>query len=116
MKLFHCFLPLALIELDSKRTPQEKIHSIMECKSFIEEALRTCNSTTIAINADSFLPALIYVVLQAKPPRLQSNMQFLSQFSQPNGEQLYYLANLVRFQLNFQKIKFLLNLKKTIFD
>jgi len=64
----------------------------MECKSFIEEALRT--SSDITINADCFLPALIYVVLKAKPPRLHSNIKFLSQFSQPSGEELYYLANL----------------------
>ncbi|CAF0885927.1 unnamed protein product [Rotaria sordida] len=82
----------ALIELDAKTTPQGKIHSIMECKSFIEEALQS--SSGITINADRFLPALIYVVLRAKPPRLHSNIQFLSNFSQPNGEQLYYLANL----------------------
>lgn len=82
----------ALIELDSKSTPQGKIRSIMECKSSIEEALRTsCDKT---ISADCFLPALIYVVLKAKPPRLHSNIQFLSHFSQPNGEELYYLANL----------------------
>jgi len=65
----------------------------MECKLFIEEALRT--SSEITINADCFLPALIYVVLKAKPPRLHSNIEFLSQFSQPSGEQLYYLATLV---------------------
>lgn len=86
------FTSLALIELDSKTTPQGKIRSIMECKSSIEEALRT--SSGITISADCFLPALIYVVLKAKPPRLHSNIQFLSQFSQPCGEELYYLANL----------------------
>lgn len=64
----------------------------MECKSFIEEALRSTSGITI--NADCFLPALIYVVLKAKPPRLHSNIQFLSRFSQPSGEELYYLANL----------------------
>lgn len=87
---FLCFI--ALIELDSKSIPQRKIHSIMECKSFIEEALRSTSGITI--NADCFLPALIYVVLKAKPPRLHSNIQFLSRFSQPSGEELYYLANL----------------------
>jgi hypothetical protein len=64
----------------------------MECKLFIEEALRSNNEMTI--NADCFLPALIYVVLKAKPPRLHSNIQFISQFSQPDGEQRYYLASL----------------------
>lgn len=65
----------------------------MECKIFIEQALQLSSEKTI--NADCFLPALIYAVLKAKPPRLHSNIQFLSNFSQPNGEQLYYLANLV---------------------
>ncbi|CAF1444269.1 unnamed protein product [Rotaria sordida] len=83
----------ALIELDSKTIPQGKIHSIMECKAFIEEAIRASSSSS-GINADSFLPALIYIVLKAKPPRLHSNIRFLSHFSQPSGEQLYYLANL----------------------
>ena len=64
----------------------------MECKSSIEEALHMSSEKTIS--ADCFLPALIYVVLKAKPPRLHSNIQFLSHFSQPNGEELYYLANL----------------------
>lgn len=85
---------LALIELDSKSAPQEKIRSIMECKSFTEDAIRASSSSS-GINADSFLPALIFIVLKAKPPRLHSNIQFLSHFSQPSGEQLYYLANLV---------------------
>jgi hypothetical protein len=65
----------------------------MECKSFTEDAIRASSSSS-GINADSFLPALIFVVLKAKPPRLHSNIQFLSHFSQPSGEELYYLANL----------------------
>jgi hypothetical protein len=69
----------------------------MECKSFTEDAIRASNSSS-GINADSFLPALIFIVLKAKPPRLHSNIQFLSHFSQPSGEQLYYLANLVCFK------------------
>lgn len=88
------FFSLALIEMDSKTTPQGKIHSIMDCKTFLEDAIRASSSSS-GINADSFLPALIYAVLKAKPPRLHSNIQFLSHFSQPSGEQLYYLANLV---------------------
>ena len=78
----------------------------MECKSFIEEAIRTSDSSS-RINADSFLPALIFIVLKAKPPRLHSNIQFLSHFSQPNGEQLYYLANLVSSKGSKKKEEFL---------
>jgi hypothetical protein len=88
------FVRLALIEIDAKTLRQEKMHSIMICKTFIEEAIRA-SSRKSGLNADSFLPALIYTVLRAKPARLHSNIQFLSHFSQPSGEQLYYLANLV---------------------
>ncbi|CAF1089977.1 unnamed protein product [Didymodactylos carnosus] len=90
----------ALIELDSKIIPQDKIQSIMECKDYIFDAIRHSisysanNGQVPIINADNFLPALIYVVLKAKPPRLHSNIKFLSNFSQPSGEQAYYLANL----------------------
>ncbi|CAF1211670.1 unnamed protein product [Didymodactylos carnosus] len=91
----------ALIELDSKIIPQDKIQSIMECKDYIFDAIRNSISysrnnseQTTIINADNFLPALIYIVLKAKPPRLHSNIKFLSNFSQPSGEQAYYLANL----------------------
>ena len=79
----------------------------MECKSYTEDAIRASNSSS-GINADSFLPALIFIVLKAKPPRLHSNIQFLSHFSQPSGEQLYYLANLV--SLSFSSFNFSSNI------
>ena len=87
------FKKIALMEIDSKTTPQGKIDSIIDCKTYTEDCIRL--STSTGINADTFLPALIYILLRAKPPRLHSNMQFLSYFSQPTGEQVYYLANLV---------------------
>ncbi|CAF3099184.1 unnamed protein product, partial [Rotaria sp. Silwood2] len=62
------YILLFLIELNSKRTSQEKIHSILVCKSFIEDAIRdSSSSSSSGIKADGFLPALIFIVLKGEP-------------------------------------------------
>ena len=50
-------------------------------------------------SADSFMPMLIYVVLQANPENLVSNVQYILRFRNQDklgGEAGYYLSSLVR--------------------
>lgn len=56
------------------------------------------NSKQADTSADSFVPLLIYVVLQARPDHLVSNIQYILRFRNQDklgGEAGYYLSSLV---------------------
>ena len=86
-----------LLEMDGKMCPQDKLACLVKSSKNIFEMLKLSNDSPAS--ADDFLPCLIYICLKANPPRIQSNMNFITRFCNEDklrmGEGGYFFANLV---------------------
>lgn len=84
-----------LLKIKSYRAPRDKIICVLNCCKVIFGLLKHSKSDG---SADSFMPMLIYVVLQANPEHLVSNVQYILRFRNQDklgGEAGYYLSSLV---------------------
>jgi len=92
------FLRLAqqeILKIKGYRAPRDKIICILNCCKVIFGLLKNAQSSDTS--ADSFVPLLIYVVLQANPEHLVSNVQYILRFRNQDklaGEAGYYLSSL----------------------
>ncbi|KAL4920258.1 hypothetical protein BDW62DRAFT_14226 [Aspergillus aurantiobrunneus] len=92
------FLNLAqqeLLKINGYRAPRDKVICILNCCKVIFGLLR--NTKKSDTSADAFVPLLIFVVLQANPDHLVSNIQYILRFRNQDkleGEAGYYLSSL----------------------
>lgn len=104
------FLVLAqqeLLKIKTYRAPRDKIICVLNCCKVIFGLLKHSKSDS---SADSFMPLLIYVVLQANPEHLVSNVQYILRFRNQDklaGEAGYYLSSLLG------AVQFIENLDRT---
>merc|ERR1719369_1594486 len=86
-----------ILELDGSKAPQDKLTSVVSCSKKIFTLLQAGDCSNVG-SADDFLPSLIYILLKANPPRIMSNINFITRFSNEarlrSGEEGYYFTNL----------------------
>lgn len=92
------FLRLAqqeLLKIKGYRAPRDKVICVLNCCKVIFGCLKNAKSSDTS--ADAFVPLLIFVVLQANPENLVSNIQYILRFRNQDklgGEAGYYLSSL----------------------
>jgi hypothetical protein len=69
----------ALQAMSQRLTPLEKLDHILEASRHVYSA-PSLNGLPQPISADDFLPVLVYVLLRANPPELQSNVDYISSY------------------------------------
>ena len=104
MSIFNALFFEDIIELDTKRSPKDKLSCIVDCSRRIFEALKLSSEASgigagSVASADDFLPVFIFIILKANPPRLKSNINYITRFACPSrlnsGEGGYFFTNMV---------------------
>ncbi|KAJ2860601.1 hypothetical protein GGH94_005407 [Coemansia aciculifera] len=99
------FAKSELLKINNFKSPRDKVICILNCCTVIygllrnmrPKASRLSTASVEDVGADKFLPLLIYVVITASPPKLVSNVQYISRFRSPErmqSEAGYYVTNL----------------------
>ncbi|ODV94246.1 hypothetical protein PACTADRAFT_4193 [Pachysolen tannophilus NRRL Y-2460] len=87
-----------LNKLNKYRSPRDKIICFLNCCKLIFILIRQqYQKNKLTENADSLIPATIYVILQAQPKYLFSNLNYIERFRNEaflQGEPLYYISTM----------------------
>ncbi|OLY82071.1 Vacuolar protein sorting-associated protein 9a [Smittium mucronatum] len=89
------FARAELIKMNEFKSPRDKMICILNCCTVIFGLLKNVDGN---VGADSFLPLLIYVIIVSNPPKLVSNVNYISRFRSPDklqSEAGYYLTNVL---------------------
>ena len=85
-----------ILQVDGSKAPQDKLESVVSCAKKIFTVIQAGEKNVAS--ADDFLPSLIFILLKANPPRILSNINFITRFSNEarlrSGEEGYYFTNL----------------------
>ncbi|KAJ2111719.1 hypothetical protein IW146_005153 [Coemansia sp. RSA 922] len=99
------FAKSELLKINNFKSPRDKVICILNCCTVIygllrnmrPKASRLSTASVEDVGADKFLPLLIYVVITASPPKLVSNIQYITRFRSPErmqSEAGYYVTNM----------------------
>ena len=83
-------------KINQFKAPRDKLVCVLNTCRIINNTLTTRQGSDGG--ADDFLPVLIYVVLRANPPQLESNVQYITRFraeSRLVSEAAYFFTNLI---------------------
>nr|DBA22778.1 TPA: hypothetical protein GDO54_013780 [Pyxicephalus adspersus] len=85
----------ALLEIDSKRAPQDKLSCVTKACDHLFRAIKA--STKEPANTDDLISGLVYITIKANPPRLFSNLKYITRFCNPKrlmtGKCAYWFTN-----------------------
>ncbi|WVF67435.1 hypothetical protein IAT40_002191 [Kwoniella sp. CBS 6097] len=90
------FAEQELLKINHYKAPRDKMICILNCCKVIFGLIRNAYGVEAA-GADAFVPILIFVVIQANPENMLSNIEYISRFrsaSKLQGEAGYYLSSL----------------------
>ena len=85
-----------ILQVDGFKAPQDNLESVVRCSKKIFEVIQAGKNN--AASADDFLPSLVFILLKANPPRMHSNINFITRFSNESrlrsGEEASYFTSL----------------------